>query len=266
VNVAFGFACPARGDGVPTTFPRLRRLTLELSCAAAQPRNPTHNIPRQLQRSLSADRDPNPRLPRIAPIPGTSVLRTGPTGLDNVRTAIAAAIRNPTAVPNAVAVRRAGGTHPALAAPHATATDAIRPPAMPPTHNPVAPNRCPRTDPTAPPKPGNTQPSRKRKTGFTFLPSKNSGVGLTLAFTCERADVVAIHIMMRSVWYRKRCHQPWFTPAVTHARLLQRPLGWPLRGLALRYFRCEPRVPDERAKDKSHAGDYSQIELCQRTE
>jgi hypothetical protein len=48
-------------------------LTHELSCAAAQPRNPTHNIPRQLQRSLDcpfkwlAGQQSRPRLapPRV---------------------------------------------------------------------------------------------------------------------------------------------------------------------------------------------------------
>jgi hypothetical protein len=42
------------------------------------------------------------RLPTIAPMPISAVLRTGPTGLDNVFTATKAATQNPIAAPAAV--------------------------------------------------------------------------------------------------------------------------------------------------------------------
>ena len=50
---------------------------------------------------------------------------------------------------------------------------------------------------------------------------------LTLELSCERADARAKRILMPSVLYCERCHRPLFTPAVPHARQLQRSLaGW----------------------------------------
>lgn len=104
-----------------------------------------------------------PRLPRSAPIPTRTVLRTGPTGLDKVFTATVAAARNPTPAPSAVVPRRVRGIHRRHAAIHAPSVTATSPPPMPPTWRPVEPKAWPSIEPAAPPNPASAHIVTKSK-------------------------------------------------------------------------------------------------------
>jgi hypothetical protein len=102
------------------------------------------------------------RAPRSAPIPASAVLSIGPTGLDSVFTATAAATMNPTAVPSAVPQNWVGVIQRRHVAMRATTAAAIRPPITPPAQRPPRPVAFPKIEPSAPPSPVSREAATKR--------------------------------------------------------------------------------------------------------
>jgi hypothetical protein len=98
------------------------------------------NVNLHFRCRICAYREDEPsRAPISAPIPMSAVLKTGPIGLLNVFTAIAAARRKPTAAPTAVILNRDCSIHPRDRAIAAAPIHPSSPPTTPPTHSPFGP-------------------------------------------------------------------------------------------------------------------------------
>lgn len=115
------------------------------------------------------------RRPARPPAPISRGLSSGPTGLDNVLTATAAAARKPSAAPSAVAVAWSASIHRRRAARNAAHGLAMRPPAMPPMKRAWWPKNAPTIEPRKPPAPPAATRSRKIRTQTTFYHKANDG-------------------------------------------------------------------------------------------